>query len=165
MRKRFEQQLEMGVQNIVDVVFNKRSRHELPQVLSGLQYIFITPELNEKVFALLEKEIQKDKKKTGRMGMSLWEILVLGCVRHTLNCDYDELLDLANNHAQVRGIMGVQQTTLDWPSKKTYALQTVKDNVRLLGEELLFGLNEAVVKQGHGLFKKKRTRKKGDCLS
>ncbi len=154
MRKRFEQQLEVNSLSIADVVLNSRSRHELPQLLAGLQYIFVTPELNEGVFKVLEDEILKGKKATGREGMPLWEILVLGSVRHTLNCDYDELLDLANHHQAVRGIMGVHKETSDWLEKKVFALQTVKDNVRLLNEEALKKINELVVKHGHKLLKK-----------
>ena len=51
-----------------------------PPILMALQYIFITPSLNEKVFDLLEKKICSGKKKTGRKGMDLWHILVLAVV-------------------------------------------------------------------------------------
>jgi len=34
MRKRFEQQLSLGVIPINEVRFNKRSRHELPEILN-----------------------------------------------------------------------------------------------------------------------------------
>jgi hypothetical protein len=44
---------------ISDVKFPLKSRDELPPVLKALQYIFITPELNEKVFALLEDKISE----------------------------------------------------------------------------------------------------------
>ncbi len=47
---------------ISDVKFPLKSRDELPPLLMALQYIFITPELNEKVFALLENKICGDKK-------------------------------------------------------------------------------------------------------
>ena len=49
MRKRFEQQNELDAQPIPDVKIDGKSRHELPQLLAGLQYIFITPDLNEAV--------------------------------------------------------------------------------------------------------------------
>ena len=71
MRKRFEQQMNLRTTAISDVKFPLKSRDELPPVLKALQYIFITPELNEKVFQLLEKKICKGKKKTGRNGMDL----------------------------------------------------------------------------------------------
>ena len=35
----------------------------------ALQHIFVTPDLNERVFVLLEKKVRKGEKKTGRKGM------------------------------------------------------------------------------------------------
>ena len=163
MRKRFEQQLELGGLSISEVEIDKRSRHELPQLLSGLQYIFITPSINTKIFELLEQKVTGDKNKTGRLGMSLWEILVLGVVRLNLNIDYDNLQDLANHHASVRGILGVHKLTSDWSSKKYYPLQTLKDNVRLLDEEILSQLNELVVDCGHTIKKTKEEEKEMIC--
>jgi hypothetical protein len=37
------------------------------------------------------------------------------------------------------------------------SLQTIKDNVTLLDDETLKGINDVIVKMGHGLFKKKET--------
>ena len=70
MRQRFDQQLHLGVQPISEVQLPLRSRDELPPILGGLQYIFTTPSLNEKIFALLEEKICEGKKKTGRKGMA-----------------------------------------------------------------------------------------------
>ena len=97
MRKRFEVQLELGQPAIENVILPKRSRDELPPLLKGLQWIFKTPELNEAIFELLENTVVGSKKSTtGRPGMDLWHILVLGIVRLGLNCDYDRLEHIAN---------------------------------------------------------------------
>ena len=71
MRQKFEQQMRISTVAISDVKFPLKSRDELPPVLKALQYIFITPELNDKMFALLEEKICKNKKKTGRKRMDL----------------------------------------------------------------------------------------------
>jgi transposase, IS5 family len=84
MRKRFEQQLSLGVIPISEVKIRTKSRDEMPPLLVALQTIFVTPALNEAVFRLLEAVICKDKKATGRHGMDLWHILVLALVRHAL---------------------------------------------------------------------------------
>lgn len=152
MRKRFEQQNELDAQLIPDVKIDGKSRHELPQLLAGLQYIFITPELNEAVFAILEKKILGDKKATGRLGLSLWEILVLGAMRLNLDADYDTVYDLANHHQVVRGILGVH-TRQVFGEGKYYPLQTLKDNLALLDEDTLKQISEVVVKAGHRLKK------------
>ena len=160
MRDRFKQQLELGGQMISEVEIDERSRDELPQLLSGLQYIFITKEMNEKIFDLLEKKILSGKKSTGRPGMSLWEILVLGCIRLSLDVDYDRLQDFANFHMGVRGIMGVHNLTLDWAIKKYYPLQTIKDNVALLDAAILKSISDIVVEAGHQLKKTKIQKEK-----
>src|SRR5665647_546939 len=76
MRQRFEQQMNLRTVAISDVRFPLKSRDELPPVLKALQYIFVTPELNGKVFSLLENKIVSGKKKTGRPGMDLWLSLI-----------------------------------------------------------------------------------------
>ena len=39
--------------------------------------------------------------------MSLWEILVLGLMRLSLDLDYDSLHDLSNHYTAVRGLLGI----------------------------------------------------------
>ncbi len=62
MRQHFQQQATLGITPISEVKFPLRSRDELPPVLMALQHIFVTPVLNEKVFALLEKKGYKQQK-------------------------------------------------------------------------------------------------------
>lgn len=155
MRQRFEQQMNFRTVAIADVKFPLKSRDELPPVLKALQYIFVTPELNEKVFSILEKKIVDGKKKTGRRGMDLWHILVLAVVRHTLSTNWDRLEDNANHHELIRKIMGVHATTFLEDDKIEFGYQTILDNVSLLDENLLAEINQLVVEAGHSLLKKK----------
>ncbi len=152
MRKRFEVQYEIGTTPIEKIVIPK-SRDELPPVIKALQYIYITPEINEQVFSLLESKIEL--KKIGRQGTTLWEILVLGVVRLTLDANFDRLEDMANHHILVRDLLGVN--TFDGTGKR-YPLQTIKDNISLLDEQVIGQINEIVVKTGHNLLKKKRKK-------
>lgn len=163
MRKQFEQQLTLGVIPINEVQFDKRSRHQLPEILKGLQYIFVTSEVNTTVFALLDSSINTVKSKAGRPGMTLWEILVLGSIRLALNIDYDELHDLCNHHQKLREILGVG--TSDFKNHKEYALNTIKDNVRLLDSDLIDKINIEVVKAGHRIVKKKEDQNENNQLS
>jgi len=153
MRKRFEQQNSLDATAIAEVKIDGKSRDALPKILAALQYIFITPELNKEVFAILEQKVCGNKQQTGRLGMSLWEILVLGTVRLCLEMDHDRLRDEANHHSALRGILGVH-TRQVFGEGKVYALQTMKDNVHLLDEATLSAINEIVVKAGHQLKKK-----------
>lgn len=97
-------QLQFGEVDISKITFDLRARDELPKLLMGLQHIYCTPELRAQVFTILEEMLPKDvNTKTGRPGMELWKIFVLGSVRLNCNWDYDKLLDMANNHRSLRG--------------------------------------------------------------
>jgi hypothetical protein len=154
MRQRFEQQMNLRTVAIADVKFPLKSRDELPPVLKALQYIFITPELNEKIFHLLEQKICKGKKQTGRKGMDLWHILVLAVVRHTLSTNWDRLEHLANYDQLVREILGVHTTGFN-DDKIEFPYQSILDNVQLIDGDLLQQINLLIVEAGHSLLKKK----------
>lgn len=148
-----KEQLEIGETQIRDIKFNLRSRDDIPKILKGLHYLYITPELRKAIFALLSEQVAPGiDKKTGRPGMSLWEILVLGVLRLDLNCDYDRLVELANEHSTLRKMLG-HSGVLD---EHEYSLQTLKDNVALLTPELLDSINTIIVKAGHDLVNKKK---------
>lgn len=155
MRQRFEQQMNLRTIAISDVKFPLKSRDELPPVLKALQYIFVTPELNAKVFSLLENKIVAGKRKTGRPGMDLWHILVLAVVRHALSTNWDRLEDMANYHELVRRVMGVHATAFIEHDKIEFGYQNILDNVQLIDEDLLQQINRLIVEAGHSLLKKK----------
>ncbi len=155
MRQRFEQQMNLRTVAISDVKFPLKSRDELPPVLMALQYIFVTPALNEKVFELLENKICKGKNKTGRKGMDLWHILVLAVVRHACGTNWDTLETWANHHELIRRVMGVHASAFIEDEKIEFNYQTILDNVSLIDEDLLRQINLLVVDAGHKLVKKK----------
>jgi hypothetical protein len=144
-------QMKLGEVNIADIEFDLRSRDEIPKLLMGLQYIWCTPEVREKVFEILEKIVPADTRAdTGRPGMELWKILVLGTLRLNCNWDYDKVQEMANQHSTLRQMMG--HAFMD--QSYQYPIQTIKDNVRLLTPEVLDEINQVVVKAGHNLVKK-----------
>jgi len=155
MRQRFEQQMNLRTVAISNARFPLKSRDELAPVLKALQYIFVTPQLNEQVFSLLENKIVAGKKKTGRKGMDLWHILVLAVVRHTLSTNWDRLEHLANYDQLVREVMGVHASAFIEVDKLEFGYQTILDNVQLIDEELLQQINQLIVEAGHSLYKKK----------
>ena len=110
MRKRFETQLKLGQVPIENVKLPQKSRDELPAVLRTLQWIYSTPEISKKIFAALEKKILGNKKLTGRNGMDLWHIFVLGIVRLALDCDYDRIEYLVHYDKLMRQIMGLESS-------------------------------------------------------
>jgi hypothetical protein len=80
----------------------------------------------------------------------------MGVLRLNLNCYYDRLHNLVNNHKTIRQILG--HGVVD--DRHDYYLQTLKDNVSLLTPEMLDQINQVVVNAGHELSKKKRTRRR-----
>lgn len=156
MRKRFEVQFLLGQTPIEDVLIPLKSRDELPPTLAGLQWMFTTPEINEKVFQLLDQKVVGDKKQTGRPGMDLWHILVLGVTRLALDCDYDRLEDMANHHSLLRQMLGL---TAMIQEDSPFHHKTLSQNVCHVDEELLAQINEIVVQHGRAEFKKNDAEK------
>jgi hypothetical protein len=155
MRKRFDAQIGLGQTPIEKVSIPTKSRDELPPVLAGLQWIFATPEINEEVFTLLEERVVGKKKGTGRPGMDLWHILVLGVVRMALDCDYDRLEHTARYDRLVRSIMGLE----DFGGEEQFHHKTISDNVCHVDADLLEKINEIVVRHGHEVLKKNDAEK------
>lgn len=152
-----------GDMDIAKIKFDIKSRDELPQLLKGLQHIYVNPKIREELFELLEEHILPDvDKKNGRPGMELWKIFVLGTLRLDMNWNYDRLHDTANHHNLVRQILGHVNASDEY----YYHLQTLKDNICLLTPELLDKINQVVVKAGHICLKKKENEVlRGRCDS
>ncbi len=55
MRKQFDSQLRLDSIPIEAVEIDLQSRHELPQLLLGLQYIFKNTELRDSILAILKE--------------------------------------------------------------------------------------------------------------
>ena len=158
MRQVIDSQMQLGEQTIAAIVLDPNSRDDIPQLLCGLQYIDTTPGVRERVFAILEQILPPQPgnpdgavdPNNGRPGMSQWEILVLGVMRLGLDADYDRLQQLANEHKTLREMLGHS----DFAKGKRYALQTLRDNVRLLTPELMDRINQEVVRAGHAVLGK-----------
>ena len=158
MRQVIDPQLQFGEQDISAIKLDPRSRDDIPRILRGLQYIYTTAEVRERVFAILaemlppraddEGTVSAD---TGRPGMAQWKILVLGTLRLGLNADFDRILELANEHSTLRRMLGHGE----WADETRYNLQTLKDNLQLFTPEILDRINQEVVAAGHQLLKKK----------
>jgi hypothetical protein len=151
MRATTKLQMQLGELDIANIRLDPRSRDDIPQLLRGLQYLYTDKKLREKIFEVLAKLTPESvNPETGRPGMDGWKILVMGTLRLNLNCDYDRLQELVNNHKTIRQMLGHGFTDDDL----TYQLQTLKDNVQLFTPEILDEINQVVVEAGHRLKKK-----------
>ncbi len=156
-------QLQLGGTPIEKIKINLKSRDDIPPLLLGLQYVYTNVELRDKVFAILEQNINPAiDNNNGRPGMDLWNILVFGVLRLNLNWDYDRLAEMANNHKTIRMMVGHGTFTDDYE----YKVQTLKDNVTLLTPDIMDKVNTLVVEAGHSIVKKKEDEElQGRCDS
>jgi len=162
MRKVRRQQLQFGQADIGQIQFDPRSRDDIPQLLRGLQYIYTTPAVRAEVFRILEElAARRANPGTGRPGLDLWKVLVMGTLRLNLNWDYDRLQNQVNYHSLIRQMLGHGP----YDDEGQYKLQTLKDNVGLLTEEALDRINQAVVRAGHVVLKKNGAGLEGRCDS
>ena len=82
MRQIMARQKQLGEIEIPAVELDLHSRDEVPEVLRGLQHIYSDSEIRREVFRILEKLIPANTRTdTGRRGMDLWKILVMGVLR------------------------------------------------------------------------------------
>src|SRR5487761_2081525 len=154
MRHHYQAQPDLQITPIEKIRLPLKSRDELPPLLAGLQWIWSHPTLKAEIFALLEAKILAGKQATGRTGMDLWQILVLGVVRLGLDADWDRMEDMANHHVLVRQMLGVPATP--WgEDAKVFGHQTLRDNVALLDAELRQQINARVAAAGREVFAKK----------
>lgn len=151
MRVVQNEQMTIGEVDISKMNFDSKSRDDIPKILKGLQFVYTNLALRSAIFELLESQVAPKVSKTvGRPGMPLWTILVCGVIRLDLNCDFDRLHELVNQHNSIREMLGHGAF-----SDVRYHFQTLKDNVALLTPELLDQINQLIVQAGHVLVKKK----------
>ena len=157
MRHPFQSQPDLQIIPIEKIRLPRQSRDELPPILAGLQWIWMHPTLKAEIFVLLQAGILAGKKATGRTGMDLWQILVLGVVRLGLDADWDRMEHLAHYDTLVRLLLGVPATP--WGEEaKEFGHQTLRDNVALLDDELLQQINARIAPQDARCSQKKAAR-------
>ena len=141
----FETQFKLGQVSLNKIKLDYKSRDDITKLLLGIQHISNNKELMMQIFQILKDKITI--KSIGRSGMSLWRILILGLLRQVINADYDRLCNLANNHIELRKLLG--HSMID--SCDYYSLQTIKDNISLITEDVLDKINVLIVQEGHQL--------------
>ena len=157
MRRNFQIQPELNIVPIEKIRIPTKSRDQLAPIFLALQWIYTTPEVNRPIFDLLEQKILPDKSNDrGRPGLDLWQILVLGIVRHARDCDYDELEDLASHHSLVRQFLNLPAIAdNDLTNTPDITYKTISNNVRHITEELLRDINKIVAQHGRNILSKK----------
>ena len=151
MRQSFNPQPAFRTTPIEKILLPLHSRDELPPILAGLQWIWMHATLKTAILALLEARVLGSKKPTGRTGMDLWQILVLGVVRLGLDADWDRMEHLANFDLLLRQMLGVCADPWGTNAHR-FGHQTLRDNVALLDAALLKQINALVAAEGRQVF-------------
>ena len=149
----FETQFKLGQNSLSKIKLNYQSRDDITKLLLGIQHISLNEEGLLQIFQILKEAI--NIKSNGRLGMSLWRILVLGLLRQAIDADYDRLCNLANNHIELRQFLGHGMIDCD----DRYSLQSIKDNMSLLTEEALDKINIVIVQLGHKMLDSRLTKR------
>jgi len=161
MRKRFEANLTLGATPISEIKFPIKYRDKLTAILLALHSIYINTELSEKIFLLLENKIISGKKNTGRLGMDLWNILVLGVIRVGMSYTYDEICYASNYDTLLRQLLGINDVF--YVNRKEFSYRMIHENISKFTPEMLDEINALIADYGSKIIKKRRrtARNKG----
>ena len=142
-------QIKLGQKSLSSIKLDLLCRDDITKFLLGLQHLAKNQEVMSAILQCLEESIPL--KDNGRRGMSLWRIFILALLRQAINGDYDRLCNLSNNHRELRLFLGHGMIDLE----DRYCLQTIKDNVGTLTEEVLYSINKIIVGAGHNMLDKR----------
>jgi len=147
MRKSINNQFDFTSTPITEVRFDLFNRHEMNPILRSLQYLYSHPKKLKQILGLIQKDINStNRKDIGAIGLDYWEILVLSAVRLGCDLDYDALSDLADNHKNLRTVMGLSSC-----STKRFPRSTIHGNISSLSWETIHTISHLVVEEGHKL--------------
>ena len=133
MRTVIELRRPLGSVPVKEIELDASSRDDIPALPVGIQAIYKDEALRNELFALPDGRILLDRRRdTGRPGMDLWAVLVMGVLKQCLRCDYDRLQDLVNCHMKVRQML--DHGNLD---ESECEIQNIRDKVELMTPELL----------------------------
>ena len=99
-------QLTLGQSSIDDIKIDINSRDDIPRILLGLQSVYKDQATRQAIETTLASVLSDRQMNKGRKGMDMWRVFVLGIMRLNLNCDYDRLQELANEHRTLRQMLG-----------------------------------------------------------
>ena len=148
MRKSFSRQQRFDCRGVLGVRLNLECRDEMIPILAALQHLYSRPEARDAILALVAEDVnQVSRDDVGREGMDYWQILVLAAVRLGCNLNYDKLHDLAEQHRNLRHIMGIG----DWSDTTDCSWRRIHDNVCLLKPATIEKISHLIVAEGHRL--------------
>ena len=156
-----DSQRRFDLPSITEVRLNYECRDEMIPILRALQHLYSQKKVLKKILNLIARDVNADTRPdVGRSGMSYWEILVLAAVRLGCNLDYDKLQDLAENHRNLRALLGVGS----WDETTSFNWRRIRENICLLKPETIEAINEAIVEEGERLAPEAAETARGDSF-
>jgi hypothetical protein len=145
MRKHYDRQRRFDATPIGELMLNLNCRDEMIPILAGLQYVYTTASLRNKVVKLVAADINENTRRDiGRPGLDDWQIVVLAGARLGCDDDYDKMQDLAENHRALRTMLGLG----DWENGPNFDWRRIRDTLCRLKPSTIEAINQAIV--GHG---------------
>jgi len=162
MRRPFDPQPRLDCPPIHEVPLNTKCRDEIIPILRALQHIYGDDQMRPEILALVGKDVNATtSRKRGRRGLDYWQIIVLAAVRLGCNLDYDKLQDLAEQHRNLRRIMGIG----DWQEEgDDFDWRRIQSNLTFLRPPTVQKLNQCIVRAGHALAPQATTAVRGDTF-
>src|SRR5271165_898877 len=148
VRLAFQEQPRLDCPPVDALQLNLHCRDEIIPILRALQHVYGQVPLRREILELVGNDVNRDSSPDqGRVGMSYWTITVLAAVRLGCDFDYDKLQDLAEQHRNLRLMMGIG----DWEDKTDFDWRRIRDNLCLLRPATLEKINQLIVAAGHKL--------------
>jgi transposase, IS5 family len=161
MRMRFNPQPRLDCPPVNEVKLNLNCRDEIIPILRALQHIYSDSKGRREILDLVGDDVNRETSdEHGRPGMAYWQIVVLAAVRLGCNLDYDKLQDLAEQHRNLRLVMGIG----DWQEEVDFDWRRIRDNLCHLRPETLKKINDLIVTAGHKLAPKAIEAVRGDTF-
>ena len=161
MRQALNPELRLGYAPIEQVELNVNCRDEIIPILRALQQIYSEPKLRQQILDPVAEDVNRaSSSELGRPGLDYWPIVVLAAIRLGCNLDYDKLQDLAEQHRNLRLLMGIG----DWDKEVDFDWRRIRDNVCLLQPATLTTLNHLIVATGHKLKPEAAKAVRGDSF-
>ena len=161
MRKHYDKQRRFDCTPISELVLNFECRDEIIPVLTGLQYIYTTSSLRNRLVDLVAQDINEESRRdVGRPGLDDWQIVVLSAVRLGCNYDYDKLEDQSENHRSLRTMLGVGE----WNDDTSFTARRIRDTLCQLAPKTLEAINHAIVSAGQELAAEAATSVRADSF-
>lgn len=161
MRLAFDPQRQLDCPAVDHIVLNLNCRDEIIPILRSLQYVYQDTALCQNLLDLIGKDVNgTTSHKLGRRGLDYWSITVLASVRLGCNLNYDKLQDLAEQHRNLRFMMGIG----DWRDPEIFDWRRIRDNLCLLQPATLEKINHLIVQAGHQLVPDAAKTVRGDTF-